>query len=80
MEVKLIDWKPIEQLPDDRKDGRLMLLCAAGGSPQLGYWDGTAWASDLGFQRHDEGSQEAPVFAKEPFFRIAYWADINSPG
>lgn len=77
--TKLIDWQPIASLPDDRKDGRLMLLWSPAGGTQLGYWDGKSWASDLGYQRYPGGEWEAPVFDKEGFVSVAYWADINPP-
>ncbi|MEJ5979496.1 hypothetical protein WG901_22775 [Novosphingobium sp. PS1R-30] len=67
MEVKLIDWKPFEELPDDRRDPCLMLLCTAAGSPQLAHGVGTDWASDLGFPRETEKKRGAPVFDREPF-------------
>lgn len=75
--AKLIDWQPMAAMPDDRKDGRLLLLWSAVGGTQLGYWGGDGWRSDLGFQQSNGG--EAPLFTEEKFADLTYWADINPP-
>ncbi len=35
----LIDWQPIANMPDDRKDGRAILLWDDYGQPRVGVFD-----------------------------------------
>lgn len=44
-------WNPIEAVPEDRKDGRDVLLWTAGRYPALCSWDG-AWCDAVGHEVH----------------------------
>lgn len=63
--AKYIPWEPIRALPDDRKDGRHMLLWE-GDRPVIGRWDDgrKGWEDPEGMHLFEE---------------ITYWADINPP-
>lgn len=71
----MIDWKPIGQLPDDRKDGRPVLLWADG-EPWVAVWDNTPYGLT---------SETAPygwADARENGARITdpeWWSDISVP-
>lgn len=66
-----IDWKSIDEMPDDRRDGRWVLLWSEFGAPRIGVWD----ASD------SYGEPFGWVDSEEAGARInpSYWADINPP-
>ena len=38
----MIDWQPIATVPEDRKDGRRLLVWASG-SPFIAVWGGACW-------------------------------------
>ena len=63
--AKHIPWEPIGTLPEDRKDGRRLLLWEAD-LPVIGRWD-----SD----REDWEDPESMHILDE----VTYWADINPP-
>ncbi|WP_253257941.1 hypothetical protein [Sphingobium sp. SA916] len=62
---KYIPWDSIGAMPDDRKEGRLMLLWE-GDRPVIGRWDDgrKGWEDPEGMHLFEE---------------ITDWADINSP-
>ncbi|EJU15156.1 hypothetical protein LH128_00195 [Sphingomonas sp. LH128] len=43
-----IAWHPIAEMPEDRKNGRNMLLWFSAGYPAICNWDG-AWCDSVGF-------------------------------
>lgn len=43
-----IPWQPIDDMPEDRKNGRNMLLWFGAGYPAICNWDG-AWCDAVGF-------------------------------
>lgn len=65
--IPLINWQPITSMPDDRKDGRPMLLWDDG-RPIIGCWlkfgGSWEWAEQQEFMTIDNPT---------------YWADINPP-
>lgn len=62
--VPHIDWQPIANVPDSRKDGRRMLLWADDiGNAEVAEWEGGIWVTPGG----------ATVRG------ATYWADINPP-
>jgi hypothetical protein len=67
--VPLINWQPIESMPEDRKDGRMVLLWDGG--PDIGSWNPSGiWGASGFWEAQYEGLPiEAPRF----------WADINPP-
>ncbi|MCI4591123.1 hypothetical protein MOK15_13605 [Sphingobium sp. BYY-5] len=62
---KHIPWEPIATLPENRKDGRRMLLWE-GDLPVIGRWDS---------QREVWEDPESMHLLEE----ITHWADINPP-
>lgn len=69
--AKGVDWKSIADLPDDRRDGRNLLLWDDRGEPWIGRWyhdriDGEVWGW---------------ADAREMHKRITprFWADIDTP-
>jgi hypothetical protein len=66
----MIDWKPIAEMPEDRKDGREMLL-----------WDGTS--ADVGVWASERWWEEGPGWNETteggPLNDITHYADINPP-
>lgn len=79
--VPLINWQPIATMPDDRKDGRQMLLWDDGQAAtarwnadavEYGIPRATRGAWDTG---HASGTRDDPDTVAEP----AFWADINPP-
>lgn len=67
--VPLIHWQAMGALPDDRKDGRQILLWDDGGC-NVATWNGQAW--DSGYASEVDGD---PLLIDLPKF----WADINPP-
>ncbi|MDO6414439.1 hypothetical protein Q4F19_08615 [Sphingomonas sp. BIUV-7] len=65
--ISLIHWHAIALMPDDRKDGRDMLLW--NGDAEVGAW------FDDGF----EGAGWAATRDVLPIEKVTHWADINSP-
>jgi hypothetical protein len=63
--AKHIPWKPIGTLPEDRKDGRRLLLWEVD-LPVIGRWD-----SDREGWEHPESMHILE--------EVTYWADINPP-
>lgn len=67
--VNSIAWQPIADMPDDRKDGRALLLWNEG--PRIGAWDsevssGEPWGwADF----YENGVRLKPT----------HWADVNEP-
>lgn len=63
--AKHIPWEPIGTMPEDRKDGRRMLLWE-GDQPVLGRWnsDSECWEEPESWQQFED---------------VTYWADINPP-
>ncbi len=73
--VPLIDWKPITAMPDDRKDGRQILLWE-GSQVVAVRWAATPWRVEPGFW--DTGFvMETGGDAIEAVGE--WWADINPP-
>ncbi|MBB4150738.1 hypothetical protein [Sphingobium scionense] len=70
--VSLIPWQPMELLPEDRKDGRRLLLWNQLGT-SVAAWDNTEGAQGwcLAF-----GGLPAGKF---PVVAPSYWSDINPP-
>ena len=69
--VKGIDWQPIAAMPEDRKDGRQILLwsparAAVGSWFSHGNGTGEWWVSDW------EPSAELPS-------DVRFWADVSPP-
>lgn len=64
----LIDWQPIEEMPEDRKDGRAVLVWA-GGRPFV--------ASYYYPENGDEGRFGMHEF---DLADVTHWADISPPG
>lgn len=67
--VPLINWQPMGVMPEDRKDGRLILLWEHGRC-NVASWNWKAW--DSGYTSEIDGD---PLLIESP----AYWADINPP-
>ncbi|QOV96337.1 hypothetical protein [Novosphingobium sp. ES2-1] len=63
--VSMIEWRPIESMPDNRKDGRYLLLWDADGAV-VASWNADDWERSGGFD--------------DPIDGITHWADINRPG
>jgi hypothetical protein len=70
--VSLIPWQPMELLPEDRKDGRRILLWN-----QLGI-SVAAWDETEGVEGWCLSFSGLPV-AKFPVVAPTYWSDINPP-
>lgn len=70
--VSLIPWQVMELLPEDRKDGRTMLLWNQLGV-SVAAWDDTEGAQDwcLAFAGLPAG--------KFPVVAPTHWSDINPP-
>lgn len=72
--VPLINWQPIANIPEDRKDGRDMLLWTdkayLGGWMSDDFWT-RIWRSEPGWAVDDERGS--------PIENVRYWADINPP-
>jgi hypothetical protein len=74
--AKGIDWRPIDAIPGDRKDGRNMLLWADG--PDVGTWE---QGGDIFHQLDDpepDGHWRA-LYECLPINGVTHWADINPP-
>lgn len=67
--VPLINWQPMGAMPEDRKDGRLILLWELGRC-NVASWNGKVW--DSGYASEIDGD---PLLIESP----TYWADINPP-
>lgn len=69
--AKYIPWEPIGTMPDDRKDGRPMLLWSHLNAPRVGVWDATDYFGEpFGWCDSEEaGARIDPT----------HWADINPP-
>lgn len=65
-----IEWRPIEQLPDDRKDGRDMLFWDDRGGV-VACWSNGGW--ETGYASEATGETVMVETA-------THWADINRPG
>lgn len=65
-----IPWQPIATMPDDRQDGREMLLHIDGGKVVIG-WSETNAFYPLGGWRTDAGRLD--------MVDITHWADITLP-
>lgn len=66
-----IDWKQIETMPEDRKDGRQMLLWDYSGA-NVATWDARYCHWYSGYASELDGS---PIAIEDATF----WADINAP-
>lgn len=68
--VNSIPWQPIEDMPEDRKDGRQVLLWNEG--PNIGSWHkGPRW--------YDNGPGWIDDGEGGPIDDVTAWADINTP-
>jgi hypothetical protein len=68
--IPLINWQPIANMPEDRKDGRQMLLWVVDGA-YIGAWDSeTSSGKPWGWADFYENGVRL-----EP----SHWADINPP-
>lgn len=79
--AKLIDWQPIASLPEDRKDGRIMLLWADD-QAVTARWN--AEIVEYGVPRPTRGAWDTGFFSgptddPETVTSPTYWADINPP-
>lgn len=77
--VPLINWQPIANMPEDRKDGRCMLLWDFNG-PIIVRWsedDGGQWETGYFYEREDADGRLS--YDKNAAFEPRYWADINPP-
>jgi hypothetical protein len=68
-----IDWRPIADLPADRKDGREILLWQGGNmiGPDIGTWNPSGVFGG-------DGYWEA-LYEGAPISDVTHWADINPP-
>lgn len=66
----MIDWKPIADIPADRKDGREVLLWATdAGCPEIVTWDSAMWVNRGGFTVRAP-SHYADLCAPEPLVSV----------
>lgn len=77
--VPLIDWQPIATLPEDRKDGRAILITDGEGTYAVAHWDAYAASDPLSNECvgwRDAGDMGwGGLVGQQP----TYWADINPP-
>lgn len=67
--MPLIDWKPTAAMPEDRKDGRDMLVW--NGQADVAVWAQERW--------RDEGPGWNDTGEGMPINEVTFWADINPP-
>jgi hypothetical protein len=76
--VPLINWQPITSIPEDRKDGRRLLLWA-NSKAYIAHWDSVDALWRTTEAENDWGGGSVDLDPKNPADVPTHWADINPP-
>lgn len=74
-----IDWKPIADMPENRRDGRPVLLWSRYGQAVIASFEDERWSTGRFSEYDPSGGYEPSSFVPEEIGEVTHYADINPP-